>query len=84
MEAASLEGLPEAFIETAEFDSLHDDGIAYAKRLMKAGVEVTLNETKGTVHAFEMAKDSSITKEALNRRIQFMKRIIGGASDPLQ
>ncbi|MBQ7583624.1 MAG: alpha/beta hydrolase [Lachnospiraceae bacterium] len=84
LEAASLEGLPEAFIETAEFDSLHDDGIAYAKRLMKAGVEVTLNETKGTVHAFEMAKDSSITKEALNRRIQFMKRIIGGASDPLQ
>lgn len=71
LEAASLEGLPETFMETAEFDALHDDGIAYAKRLKEAGINVTLNETKGTVHAFEMAENSSITREALNKRLDF-------------
>ena len=75
LEAASLEGLPEAFIETAEFDALHDDGIAYAKRLKEAGINVTLNETKGTVHAFEMAANSSITREALDKRLAFLKKM---------
>ncbi len=75
LEAESLTGLPEAFIETAEFDALHDDGIAYAKRLKDAGIDVTLNETKGTVHAFEMAKNSSITKEALEKRLAFFDKV---------
>ena len=78
VEAASLKGLPDAYIETAEFDALHDDGIAYAKRLKEEGVHVTLNETKGTVHAFEMAKNSEITKTILHQRIDFMHGILGG------
>ena len=76
LEAASLDGLPDAYIETAEFDALHDDGIAYAERLRDAGCNVILNETKGTVHAFEMAKNSSITKEALEKRIEFFNGIL--------
>lgn len=76
MEAAKLDGLPDAYIETAEFDALHDDGIAYAARLREAGCEVVLNETQGTVHAFEMAKNSGITKEALAKRIEFFNRML--------
>ncbi len=77
LEAASLNGLPDTYIETAEFDALHDDGISYAKRLQEAGIEVTLNETKGTVHAFEMAKNSDITKAAHEKRLEFFKKEFG-------
>lgn len=75
LEAASLKGLPETFIETAEFDSLHDDGTSYAERLKEEGCRVTLNETRRTVHAFEMAKDSTITRKALDKRLEFMDRM---------
>ena len=73
MEAASVEGLPPAYIETAEFDALHDDGIGYAKRLRDAGISVVLNETKGTCHAYEMVQHSSITKQAMEERLRFIR-----------
>ena len=68
--------LPDAFVETAEFDALHDDGIAYARRLEEAGVKVTLNETRGTVHAFDMAAKSSILSRTINKRIHFLRRAL--------
>ena len=38
IEAESLEGLPPAYIEKAEFDCLRDGGILYAERLRQFGV----------------------------------------------
>lgn len=73
VEAGSLAGMPPTYVETAEFDCLHDDGILYADRLSDEDCEVVLNETKGTVHAFDMAKDSAVLKEAMNRRTDFIK-----------
>ena len=40
--AASLAGLPPAFIQVGELDPLRDEGIDYAKRLMAEGVSVEL------------------------------------------
>lgn len=74
VEAESFDGLPPAYIETAEFDCLHDDGILYAELLGKAGIEVTLNETKGTMHGFDIATKAPTTLEAMEQRIAFMKR----------
>ena len=76
VEAESFEGLPPAYIETAEFDCLHDDGILYARLLREAGVEVTLNETKGTMHGFDIATKAPTTLAAMSNRIDFMKRMI--------
>ena len=73
VEADSFEGLPPAYIETAEFDCLHDDGILYAEKLREAGIEVTLNETKGTMHGFDIMQKAKTTKSALAARIEFMK-----------
>lgn len=73
VEASSFAYLPKAYIETAEFDCLHDDGILYANKLIEAGVDVTLNETKGTIHGFDIKQKAKTTKEALNERIKFMK-----------
>ena len=76
VEAESFEGLPPAYIETAEFDCLHDDGILYADLLQKAGIEVTVNETKGTMHGFDIAAKAPTTLAAMEQRIAFMKRMI--------
>ncbi len=73
VEAESFEGLPAAYIETAEFDSLHDDGILYAAKLQDAGISVTLNETKGTMHGFDVVQKAPTTRSALNARIDFMR-----------
>ena len=76
VEAGNFDDLPPAYIETAEFDCLHDDGILYAELLRKAGIDVTLNETKGTMHGFDIAIKAPTTLAAMEQRIAFMKRMI--------
>lgn len=73
VEAESFAGLPPAYIETAEFDCLHDDGILYAEKLRLAGIEVVLNETKGTMHGFDIVQNAETTKKAIVARIEYMK-----------
>ena len=77
---ADLSGLPNAYIETAEFDPLRDEGNNYAGRLKEAGVTVELNETKGTVHGYDAIASSGITKANVQRRIQALRRAFGGGS----
>ena len=70
-----LAGLPQAYIETAEFDPLHDEGLNYAQKLQAQGVTVTVNETLGTVHGYDAVGESEITQEALSKRVDFLKEI---------
>lgn len=74
MEAKTFEQLPDAYAETAEFDCLHDEGIAYADALRKAGVSVTLNEMKGTMHGFDIVLKAQTTKAAVAARIRYMQK----------
>ena len=63
---------PPTYIETAEFDCLHDDGILFAEKLKTDGVEVVLNETKGTMHGYDIARKASASLASMEQRIAFM------------
>ena len=73
MEAPSFEGLPEAYVEVAEFDSLRDEGIAYAATLEAAGVKVTRYETKGTPHGFEFITNAPLTRSTVRHRAEILR-----------
>ena len=75
MEAKIFGNLPSAYVETAEFDCLHDEGIAYANALLEAGVSVELKETRGTMHGFDIVEKAPTTRAAIKARIEFMKKI---------
>ncbi len=65
--ADDLQGLPPAFIATAQFDPLRDQGEAFGEALAKAGVQVTRKRYAGTIHGFfgsKAALRESITDTA--------------------
>ena len=50
-EAADLHGLPPRVISLSELDPLRDEGVAYFRKLMQAGVAATSRTVNGTCHA---------------------------------
>jgi acetyl esterase len=52
LRAPDLAGLPPTFFVVTEFDPLRDEGLAYARSLVEAGVEVTIDDYDGMIHGF--------------------------------
>jgi acetyl esterase len=52
MRAADVSGLPPAYVATAGFDPLRDEGEIYAKRMREAGVQVVLQRHSALIHGF--------------------------------
>lgn len=72
--------IPDTYIETAEYDCLHDEGILYGKKLREAGANVYINETKGTIHGYDSALNTKIAVSNIEKRILFLKKGFNGCS----
>ncbi|MNT42745.1 Carboxylesterase NlhH [compost metagenome] len=58
--------LPPTLLITAENDVLRDEGEAYGRKLLQAGVEVTAMRFQGTIHDFMMLNALSHTPAAVS------------------
>lgn len=62
--ARDLAGLPAACIMVGALDLFVDECLAYAARLIRAGVAVELIVYPGAFHGFRMAQDAAVTRRA--------------------
>lgn len=76
-----LAGLSRTLIITSENDVLRDQGEAYGRKLVTAGVEVVTTRYNGTIHDFvtlNALADSAPTRAAVAQAVHFLKSILSG------
>ena len=64
---------------TAEDDVLRDEGEAYGRKLIEAGVQVVTTRYNVTIHDFVMLNalaEAAPTRAALNQAVDFLKGVL--------
>ncbi len=74
-EAEDFSDLPDAYIETAEFDCLRDEGAEYADKLRGGGCRTVYADIQGAVHGFDVVLSSGIVKRRVLSRTAFLREI---------
>lgn len=77
LNAKDLSQLPPAYIWTAEFDPLRDEGIQYATKLMSHGVSVELHNYAGTFHGFDQTPEAQIALRSQREQIAVIRSALG-------
>ncbi|MGY2703021.1 MULTISPECIES: alpha/beta hydrolase [unclassified Nocardioides] len=74
---AELSGLPEAFLIVDENDVLRDEGEAYARKLIEAGVRTTTVRYNATIHDFMMLnplRSSAASTGAVEQAVHVLRK----------
>jgi acetyl esterase len=76
--ATDLSGLPPAFISTCEYDPLRDEGEAYGRRLVAAGVPAEMYRVPGHLHSsIYLTRLLPSAREAMQRATDALRRAYG-------
>jgi acetyl esterase/lipase len=75
--ADDLAGLPPAYIVTGALDLFLDEDVAYARRLIDAGVPTELHVYPGAIHAFEMVPETTLADQAATDLRRGLGRLLG-------
>lgn len=74
-----VSGLPPTFIDVGEMDLFRDEDLAFATRLMQAGVPVELHVYPGAYHASEtFAPEVPLSQTIRGNRIEALRRALHG------
>lgn len=74
-----LKGLPDTFLVVDENDVLRDEGEAYGRKLIDAGVPTTLVRYDATIHDFMMLnplRSSAATTAAIEQAVHILRRAL--------
>ncbi|MGY1637855.1 alpha/beta hydrolase [Geodermatophilus sp. SYSU D00742] len=75
--AVDVSGLPPTFIDVGTIDLFRDEDIAFAQRLMAAGVPCELHVYPGSYHAAEtFAPDAALSRRIWAARIDALRRAL--------
>jgi acetyl esterase/lipase len=75
--AEDLSGLPPFFIDVGTVDLFRDEDIAFAQRLMEAGVPTELHVNPGSYHASEtFAPDAALSRRIWAMRVDALRRAL--------
>lgn len=77
LRADSLKGVAPAYVLLAECDVVHDEGLAYARKLERDGVEVKWVEVPGVLHGFFNMQGLGVAKRALRDVATWIERFSG-------
>lgn len=78
LRARNFSGLPPAYVITAQYDVLRDEGRMYAEKLQAAGVKVTLVNYESMIHGFvTMAGAIEAARPAIADAAKAVKNALG-------
>lgn len=72
--AADMHSLPPLLIQSGSYEVLHDEGVLFALRAAKAGVDVSHQVYEGGVHVFQSFISTELARTALRSVSEWVER----------